>query len=376
MSVALSVRPSAVSHLTLPTDDPEFPVHKANYREFLNTTAHYHQPVPIRDEGIQKKVHHTYRLQFLKDVVLARAIDDSTFNVLNSCIIFNQIDIITHVQNDQAFLREVVGMFMDDELLAKLGMGFAAGTPGTAKVKDEKEKGKAGDGSEGSDIKMDVDGPVVSVAGAQLTRRREVVLLIQQLCVMGKNVQLPARMQLFRTLTDRGILFAVQWALGQPEDSDEGKMMIGAAGEILTALLDHDLNGVRGHVVKQLSVLDKDSGAGKKLSGDKDKDTVLMLLCRVMVRSKDMAIQSQVTEALRMAMDIPSASEPHVSTHKLRHNVVLIVVFQPMVGAKVFQRPKDDPATEKFLDYFYKHCVEVLFKPFFDIPEFSRMSGQ
>lgn len=46
-----------------------------------------------------------------------------------------------------------------------------------------------------------------------------------------------------------------------------------------------------------------------------------------------------------------------------------------MVGAKVFQRPKDDPAIEKFLDYFYKHCVEVLFKPFFDIPEFSRMTG-
>lgn len=47
-----------------------------------------------------------------------------------------------------------------------------------------------------------------------------------------------------------------------------------------------------------------------------------------------------------------------------------------MVGAKMFQRPKDDPATEKFLDYFYKHCIEVLFRPFFDIPEYSRMTGR
>ncbi|THH31907.1 hypothetical protein EUX98_g2284 [Antrodiella citrinella] len=333
--------------------DPEFPVHKANYRDFLQSAAHYHQPVQIRDEGIQRKVHHTYRLLFLKDVVLARAIDDSTFNVLNSSIIYNQIDIITHVQSDQAFLREVVGMFMDDDLLAKLGIGFAAGTPGAMKCKEPENK-PAG---VGSDIKMDVDAAPVSADDAKPARRREVLFLIQQLCVMGKNVQLPARMQLFRTLTDRGILFAVQWALGQPEDTEEGRAMIAASGEILTALLDHDLHGVRGHVVKQLSLLDKDGGAGKKLGGDKDKDTVLMLLCRVMLRSKDMAVQSQVAEALRLVMEIPSATEA-----------------QPMVGAKVFQRPKDDPATEKFLDYFYKHCVEILFKPFFDIPEFTRMT--
>ena len=78
----------------LHSDDPEFPTHKANYREFLSQTAHFHQPIPLHDEAVQRKVHHTYRLQFLKDVVLARAIDDSTFNVLNSSILFNQIDII------------------------------------------------------------------------------------------------------------------------------------------------------------------------------------------------------------------------------------------------------------------------------------------
>lgn len=309
MSVASPAVPSAALHLTLPTDDPEFPLHKANYREFLQTSAHYHQPVPIRDEGIQKKVHHTYRLQFLKDVVLARAIDDSTFNVLNSCIIFNQIDIINHVQGDTAFLREVVGMFMSEDLLKKLGIGFMAGT---SKGK-ETDKVKVVETGEGGEAKMDIDAPTVPAGDPELARRREVVFLIQQLCVIGKNVQLPARMQLFRTLTDRGILFAVQWALDQPEEPEESKAIISAAGEILTAILDHDINGARGHTVKQLSVLDKDNGAGKKLSGDKDKDTVLMLVCRVMVRSKDMAVQSQVAEALRLLMEIPSATEPHVS---------------------------------------------------------------
>ena len=67
--------------------------------------------------------------------MLARAIDDSTFNVLNSSIIFNQIDIITHVQNDQAFLREIAGMFMDDDLLALLGLPTKNGG-GDAAAKD------------------------------------------------------------------------------------------------------------------------------------------------------------------------------------------------------------------------------------------------
>lgn len=45
-----------------------------------------------------------------------------------------------------------------------------------------------------------------------------------------------------------------------------------------------------------------------------------------------------------------------------------------MMGARMYQRAKDDPAMEKFLDYFYKQCAEVLFKPFFDLPEFKIMT--
>ncbi|KAI0686628.1 component of IIS longevity pathway SMK-1-domain-containing protein [Earliella scabrosa] len=174
--------------------------------------------LPIRGEAIQRKIHHTYRLHFLKDVVLARAIDDSTFNVLNSSIIFNQIDIITDVQNDQAFLREIARMFMDDDLLALLGLPTKHSDPGNES------------GAEGKDTdRMDVDqtdakangapqtnghgegssSSTTSLSAEELTRRREVVFLVLQLCMMGKNVQLPARMALFRALVDRGIVFAV-----------------------------------------------------------------------------------------------------------------------------------------------------------------------
>ncbi len=94
--------------------------------------------------------------------------------------------------------------------------------------------------------------------------RREVIFLVQQLCVMGKNVQLPARMALFRSLVDRGILFAVQWALNLPENKEVSKPVISAGGEILAALLDHDINGVRGHVLKQVVAIERSVRQGRK----------------------------------------------------------------------------------------------------------------
>ncbi|KAG1792235.1 component of IIS longevity pathway SMK-1-domain-containing protein [Suillus variegatus] len=33
--------------------DPEFPNHKANYREFLHVTSKFYQPIPIQDIMIQ-----------------------------------------------------------------------------------------------------------------------------------------------------------------------------------------------------------------------------------------------------------------------------------------------------------------------------------
>src|SRR3984957_20849696 len=68
--------------------------------------------------------------------------------------------------------------------------------------------------------------PLDDLTEDAINLRREVVSLIQQLCVMGKNVQLPARMTLFRSLVDRGILVAVQWALSLPEKEGSSKPMI------------------------------------------------------------------------------------------------------------------------------------------------------
>ncbi|KAJ3558761.1 hypothetical protein NP233_g11438 [Leucocoprinus birnbaumii] len=434
--------------------DPDFPSHKANYREFLRQSTQFHQPIAIQDITIQRKIHHTYRLQFLKDVVLARALDDSTFNVLNSCIIFNQIDIISHIQQDQLFLKEIVRLFVDEEVLTggaqryqlqlqmmqqqqvmqhmqqRLHGPVVISLPPADQDDNHNTESGGPMNGEGIHVKkqddnMEVDSvpkpspsPVIgpsplvtqqpppssmmatltplstntprlplngalvvngrgtphitpnpragaysfappeNLTEAEINQRREVVLLIQQLCIMGKNVQLPARMALFRILVDRGILFAVQWAMNLPESTEANKQMISAGGEVLSALLDHDLNGVRGHVLKQIVAIEKERAAGKR--GADKAETLLEMVCRIMARSRDLAVQSLVGDALKAWMDTPLGDLPG-SVGEAAH-----AVAAPKLPAK-----RDDTGTERFLEYFYKDCVHILFKPLLELSEWK-----
>ena len=45
------------------------------------------------------------------------------------------------------------------------------------------------------------------------------------------------------------------------------------------------------------------------------------------------------------------------------------------MGAKLFMRAKDDPGVERFLEYFYRSCVNVLFHPLFEVSEFKSLTG-
>ncbi|KAJ7739914.1 component of IIS longevity pathway SMK-1-domain-containing protein [Mycena metata] len=352
--------------------DPEFPGHKANYREFLAQMSHFHEPIPIQDVQIQRKIHHTYRLQFLKDVVLARALDDSTFNVLNSCIIFNQIDIISHLQQDGRFLRDVVKLFVDEEMLTGVGPRRNALQAQVA------VNGNGPTADHSSPNELPNSNGITSAAAAAAAKRagqyafappddlsedeqrlrRQVIFLLQQLCAMGKNVQLPARMTLFRSLVDRGLLFCVQWALTLSEKDPDARVVMGAAGEVFAALLDHDSQGSRSHVLKQLVAIEKEREAGKR--GADKAQTMLELVCGIVARSQDLAVQSQMGDAMKVWMDTPPPGE-----------TAAIPASEAAPGGMRTAGRRDDPSTERFVDYFYRECANTLFKPMLDLPEWK-----
>lgn len=180
------------------TDDPDFPTQKANHRRYLRDGSRYKEVVPIADPAIRKKIHSTWRLQYLKDVVLARILDDPTFSVLNSLIFFNQVDIVSHLQANSSFLEELFGI---------------------------------------------IDAPEV-----ELRRKKDAVGFIQQCCAIAKNLQAPARATLYTNFIQNGLLRVITFALLNKDAS------IRIAGtDILVAMIDHDPNMVRSYIFKAIS---------------------------------------------------------------------------------------------------------------------------
>ncbi|KAF2201789.1 DUF625-domain-containing protein [Delitschia confertaspora ATCC 74209] len=177
--------------------DPDFPLHKANHRQYLSDDSRFKEVVKIEDQQIKKKIHYTYRLQYLKDVVLARILDDPTFSVLNSLIFFHQVDIVQHLQGNAAYLRELFGIFEEEE--------------------------------------------------TDLQRKKDAVLFIQQCCAVAKSLQANVRAQLYQNFVSSGLLDVIQFAL---KHQDAAVRVAGT--DILVALIDHDALLVRSFLFKAI----------------------------------------------------------------------------------------------------------------------------
>ena len=72
--------------------DPNLP-EKGNYRSFLRDVVVFKEPVPLRNPEIRSKIHQTYRIGYVRDVILPRTLDESAFSTLSSSISFNNVDV-------------------------------------------------------------------------------------------------------------------------------------------------------------------------------------------------------------------------------------------------------------------------------------------
>ncbi|KAI4843875.1 DUF625-domain-containing protein [Aureobasidium sp. EXF-8846] len=178
--------------------DPDFPSHKANHRHYLADESRFKEVVAIDNPVIKNKIHATYRLQYLKDVVLARILDDPTFTVLNSLIFYNQVDIVNHIQSSKDFIQELFTIFT---------------TP------DSEDQ-----------------------------RKKDAVHFIQTCCSVAKSIQAQSRAHLFQNFIHGGLLDVVTYALRHRHAS------VRVAGtDILVALIDHDPVMMRSHIFRSIN---------------------------------------------------------------------------------------------------------------------------
>lgn len=74
--------------------DPDFKTQQ-KHREFLQSCVQFKEVVPISDPAIMAKIHQTYRIQYIKDVILPRSLDDATYTTLSSLALFNNVEVLT-----------------------------------------------------------------------------------------------------------------------------------------------------------------------------------------------------------------------------------------------------------------------------------------
>ncbi|KAM3084205.1 Platinum sensitivity protein [Clarireedia jacksonii] len=265
--------------------DPDFPSHKANHRHWLGKEGRYKEVVRIDDDQVRKKIHHTYRLQYLKDVVLARILDDPTFSVLNGLIFFNQVEIVQHLQTNAPFLKELFGVFGPQE--------------------------------------------------TDQERKKEAVLFIQQCCAIAKNLQQPARQQLYNNFLGHGLLSVINFAL---RHNDVG-VRVGAT-DVLVSMIDHDPQMIRQTIFRQMN---------------ENQTPLTDSLIDLLLVEADLGVKAQIADAIKVLLDSGGHVGPLEALSKANGDF----------GARV--RPQTDPQHELFLNNFYEKSAKKLFKPLVDL---------
>lgn len=92
------------------------------YRTFLSEGDRFKQLVPLNDENILKLIHQTFRLQYFKDVILAKILDEESSAAFILLIRVNHMDIINSIDNNPEVLEvirkllQTVNMALRDQL--------------------------------------------------------------------------------------------------------------------------------------------------------------------------------------------------------------------------------------------------------------------
>ncbi|PRP84443.1 hypothetical protein PROFUN_08028 [Planoprotostelium fungivorum] len=133
--------------------DPELSV-RVKHRHYIKNQVVFKQIAPFRSPEVLNNIHQSFRLQYVKDVVLPRALDDPTFGTINSLIFIKNVEIVDVIQHDDLFLKSV----------------FA------------KMKGEASE----EDVK-------------------DCVSFLQEFCNLSKHLQIQPRIALYQTLHRHGL---------------------------------------------------------------------------------------------------------------------------------------------------------------------------
>lgn len=179
--------------------DPSSPSPK-RHRDYLRQHATFREAIPIKNVELLSKIHQTFRVQYIQDVVLPTpsVFEENMLSTLSSFIFFNKVEIVSLVQEDEKFLTELFSMLTDLH------------TPDS--------------------------------------KRRDLVLFLKEFCNYSQNLQPQAKESFYKTLTSLGILPALEITLAM----DDLKTKT-ASIDILTYIVEFSPSVVREYTLQQAS---------------------------------------------------------------------------------------------------------------------------
>ncbi|XP_026435279.1 serine/threonine-protein phosphatase 4 regulatory subunit 3-like [Papaver somniferum] len=174
--------------------DPELP-HIQHHRAFLKEQVVYKEAIPIKDPTVLSKIHQTYRVGYIKDVILPRILDEGTTANLNSIVHTNNATVISFLKDHDTFIQE---------LFAKMRS------------------------------------PTTSTE-----TKKNLVFFLREFCVLSKSLQMVNQLRLFRDLMNEGIFDIITDALR----TQDNKLVL-TGTDILILFLNQDPNLLRTYITR------------------------------------------------------------------------------------------------------------------------------
>lgn len=173
-------------------------VQPKRHRDFLTKTAKFKEVIPITDSELRQKIHQTYRVQYIQDIILPTpsVFEENFLSTLTSFIFFNKVEIVSMLQEDEKFLTEVFAQLTD--------------------------------------------------GATEDSKRRELVNFFKEFCTFSQTLQPQNRDVFFKTLANLGILPALEIVMGMDD-----LQVRAAATDIFSYLVEFSPSMVREFVMQE-----------------------------------------------------------------------------------------------------------------------------
>lgn len=173
------------------------------HRKYLQSLAKFREAIPIKNKDLLAKIHQTYRVQYIQDIVLPTpsVFEDNMLNTLSSFIFFNKVEIVTLIQEDEKFLDDLFTMLTEHN--------------------------------------------------TSNTKRRDLVLFLKEFCNFAQFLQPHGKETFYKTLIRLGILPSLEITLSMNDKKTKS-----ASIDILTTIVEYSPSIVRDYTLQQYENVD------------------------------------------------------------------------------------------------------------------------